>query len=232
MYAEILFLVTSVILAGLSVTHIHTVKRTTSTHVALHNEEPGHPLQSCSFGPIQAVSSGTISRSSFTVLEWSSTGFSPVPSLQRIDYFGSSALLDEDTVASCFAFAGGRGGAVLVSHSEKYHVTQFTLDNSVVGVSTSSVYYPKEGALWGLLEGTLPYGLENATTSFVVKDAIYVRIGNFCFDPEQGSIQTFAVEADIISFPTMKFSAFYLEVLSNWGGSHTCICRLTLHGNS
>ena len=101
----------------------------------------------------------------------------------------------------------------------------------MVNVSIGSGYYPKEGALWGLFEGEVPPGLENTTTSFVAERAIYVLIGNFCFDPERGSIQTFAAEANVVSFPTMKFSAFYIEVLSNWGGTHTCICRLTLHGN-
>ena len=128
-------------------------------------------------------------------------------------------------------FAGGRGGAILVSNSDNYHITHFTLDNSAVDVSTGSGYYPKRGALWGLFEGELPRGFGNATTSFVAEHAVYVLIGNFCFNPERGSVQTFATEAHITAFPAVKFSAFYVEILSNWGGSHTCICRLTLHGN-
>ena len=138
--------------------------------------------------------------------------------------------MDEDTTVSCFTFAGGRGGAVLVSNFEEYHITHFTLNNSVVGASTGSNYHPKEGALWGLFEGALPLDLVNATTSFVAKDVIYVLLGDFCFDPGHGLIQTFSVDANIVASPTIKFSAFYLGVVSNWGGSHTCVCRLTFHG--
>ena len=235
LYAEISFLVTFVTLAGHYVTQVYAFRRMASTHIALHREELSNPPQGCSVGlPVQAISSGTIPKSSFTVLEWSSTVSPPVPSFQQedIQYFGPSALLDEDTAASWFVFAGNRGGAVLISNSEKYHITQFTLDNSVVSVSTSLDCYPKEGAIWGLFEGELPRGLRNATTSFVTDDAIYVLVGNFCFDREQGSVQTFAVEAEIATLPTMKFSGFYLEVLSNWGGSHSCICHLALHSNT
>ena len=213
---------------------MYTIGQTISTVVASHSEGFGHSSRGCSLGlPIQTASSGTVSESSFTVLDWSSTSFSPIPSFEQegIRHFGPSALLDEDATASCFVFAGGRGGAAIVSNSEKYYITQFTLDNSVIDVSAGSTYYPKEGALWGLFEGALPPGLENATTSFVTTGATYMLIGNFCFSPEQGPIQTFAVEADITAtFPAVKFTAFYLEVSSNWGGSHTCICRLRLHG--
>ena len=232
--AEISFLVTLVVLVGHYVSYTYTLEQTISTVVASHSEEFGNSPRGCSLGlPIQTASSGTVSKSSFTVLEWSSTSFSPIPSFEQVGirHFGPSALLDEDATASCFAFASSRGGAAIVSNSEKYYITQFTLDNSVIGVSTGSTYYPKEGALWGLFEGALPLGLENATTSFVTEGATYVLIGNFCFSPELGPIQTFAVEADItVIFPTVKFTAFYLEVSSNWGGSHTCICRLRLHG--
>jgi len=230
--AEIGFLVVLVALTSIYVTQVCTIRRTTPAPVAPEREEFGYPPQ-CLPHPVQAGSSGAIPRSSFTVLEWTSTGFSPMSSFQHEDthQFGPSALLDEDTTVSCFTFAGSRGGAVLVSNSEKYYVTQFTLNNSMVDALAGSGYYPKGGALWGLFEGELPHGLENATTSFVAEDAIYVLIGSFCFDPEWGSVQTFATEAYVTAFPAVKFSAFYLEVLSNWGGSHTCVCRLTLHGN-
>ena len=229
--AEISFLVALAISTIVYVAQVYPLRRT-ATPTALHSEELGHPPR-CRTLPVQAGLSEAISRSFFTVLEWSSTDFSSVSpfQLEHIHHFGPSALLDEDTTVSCFAFAGSRGGAILVSNSEKYHITGFTLDNSVVNVSIGSEYYPNEGALWGLFEGELPHGLENATTSFVAERASYVLIGNFCFDPERGSIQTFAAGIDVFAFSTMKFSAFYIEVLSNWGGTHTCVCRLTLHGN-
>lgn len=230
--AELGFLVTLVVLAGIHVSKVYTLRRTTPTPVSPQKGELGR-LPQCLPLPVQVGPSETIPRSSFTVLEWLSTVFSPIPLFrhENIHRFGPSALLDEDTAVSCFMFAGGQGGAILVSNSDKYHITKFTLDNSVVDGLTGTGYYPKRGALWGLFEGELPHGLGNATTSFVAERVVYVLIGNFCFNPEQGSVQTFATEAYIVAFPAVKFSAFYIEVLSNWGGSHTCICRLTLHGN-
>lgn len=220
------------VIAGLTVNRFHTLRQPSPTTIAMRNNQSADSRESCPIGlPVQAISSGTISKTSFTVVEWSSTKISPIPSFQRdIQNFGPSALMDEDTTFSCFTFAGGRGGAVLVSNFEEYHITHFTLNNSVVGVSTGSNYHPKEGALWGLFEGALPLDLVNATTSFVAKDVIYVLLGDFCFDPEHGLIQTFSVDANIVASPTIKFSAFYLGVVSNWGGSHTCVCRLTFYG--
>lgn len=187
--AEISFLVTVVVLVGLCVSRLYILRQTIPASVASHNGGFGYSPQGCSPGhPAQAASSGTVSESSFTVLEWSSTTFSPIPSFRQegIRHFGPSALLDDDAAGSCFTFASSRGGAVLVSNSEKYHITHFTLDNSVISVSTGSSCYPKEGALWGLFEGGLPLGLKNATTSFITEEAIYVLIGNFCFSPERG----------------------------------------------
>lgn len=70
-----------------------------------------------------------------------------------------------------------------------YYISQFTFNDSAVG----SAYYPKEGALRGSLEGSLPEQLGNATTSFVTEYTIYVLIENFCFDPKREPIQTFAI---------------------------------------
>lgn len=174
-----------------------------------------------------------IDQSSFTVPEWTSTVSSSPPSFQLDDvhYVGPSALVDDHAVASCFSFAGREGGAFLVSYSLEYHISRFTLNNSVIDPVVGAAHYPREGALWGLFEGTLPKELKGAITSFVTERAIYVLIGNFCFDPERGPVQTFAIEEDVAALAAVKFSVFYVEILSNWGGSHTCICRLQLHGN-
>ena len=150
---------------------------------------------------------------------------------QEVVYLGPRALLESDSIASCFAFSGSSGGALLVSTSEKYAITRFTLDNSMVDEAVDSVYYPKEGALWGLLEGPVPERLRNTTTSFVAEDAVYIVIGNFCFSSERGPVQTFSIDGSVVSLPTIKFSVFYLEVSSNWGGSYTCLGRIWLHGN-
>lgn len=198
----------------------------------MRNEGTGYPPQGCFPGvELPAGSPPIINRSSFAAFDWSSTVVSPVPSFQSdaVHYSGPSALLDDHTIPSCFSFTGSQGGAFLVSRSANYHVSQFTLNNSAVHLMVGSAYYPKEGALWGLFEGTLPNELKNATTSFVTEYANYVLIGNFCFDPDRGPIQTFSIEENVAALAAVTFSMFYIEVLSNWGGSHTCICRLQLY---
>ena len=230
--AEISFLVTLAVFTGMYIAKLYALQREVPTDVGFRAQEFIHCPQGTS-GPLQADHPTTITRLSFTPLNWPSTGPPPSPSslTREVAYLGPDALLDDDSVASCFAFSGSSGGAVLVSTSGKYAVTQFTLDNSVVDTVVDSIYYPKEGALWGLFEGPLPEGLKNATSSSVAEHMVYVIIGNFCFSLERGLVQTFAIDDSIASFPTIKFSVFYLEVLSNWGGSHTCLGRIRLHGN-
>lgn len=192
--------------------------------------------QTCSPRPLLHVGSSSVAaRSSFTALDWLSTSFSRIPSFSPpgVDYAGPSALLEGDSKStSCFSFLGGQGGAVLISDSERYRISGFTLDNLILDPEAGLPYYPKEGALWGLFEGTLPSELQNATTSFVAERATYVLIGSFCLDPKMGSVQTFAIDDTIVAIPTMIFSVFYLEISSNWGGTHTCVCRLRLHGSA
>jgi len=85
------------------------------------------------------------------------------------------------------------------------------------------------GSLWGLLEGELPAGLEDVVISRVSAVAAYILLGSFCFVPEAGPAQTYAVEGFLAPRTELQFSVFYLEISSNWGGSHTCISRLRLH---
>jgi hypothetical protein len=231
--AEILFLITLTVVIIVHVAQSHTNLWEAPTGVGFR-EEFVHRPQGCTLGsPLQADHPPILTRVSFTALDWPSAASapSPPPLSQEVAYLGSGALLDDDSTASCFAFPGSSGGAVLVSTSNKYAITHFTLDNSVVNTVVDSIYYPKEGALWGLFEGPLPEELKNATTSFVAEHAIYIIIGSFCFSLERGLVQTFATDDIIASFPTIKFSVFYIEVSSNWGGSHTCLGRVRLHGN-
>ena len=223
------------LLIGIHVAMLYAFRREASNSVGFRAEELPHRRQECALGsPLRAGDhSPTVPQLSLTALDWpSATSLpTPPPPSPEVAYLGPGTLLDDGSAISCFAFSGSSGGAVLVSTSEKYAITQFTLDNSVVDGVVGSIYYPKEGALWGLFEGPLPEGLKNVTTSFVTEHAVYVIIGTFCFSSERGSVQTFFVDDRIASFPTIKFSVFYLEVSANWGGPHTCLGRIRLHGN-
>jgi hypothetical protein len=233
--AEIAFLVAFIGSLGFYVTQFPFLQlRAQAVSPAGTRHDGAGRLQSCPPGvQLPTDSSSIVDGSSFTAVAWPSTTFSPVPLFQSDDvYFtGPSALVDDYGAPSCFSFAGSQGGAFLIARTTEYHISQFTLNNSVVEPLVDLACHPKEGALWGLFEGTLPEWLENATTSPITDSTIYVLIGNFCFDPERGKIQTFAIEESIVASVAVKFSVFYVEVLSNWGETHTCICRLQLHDN-
>ena len=222
------------VLAGLHVAQIYAFRQQAPTRAGFHVKEFVDRAQGCSSSSLlRSENPSNITWLSFTALDWPSTTFPPTPSSlsQGVGYLGPGALLDDDSAPSCFAFSGDSGGAFLVSEFEKYTITQFTLDNTVVDTVVDSIHYPKEGALWGLFEGPLPEGLKNVTTSFVAEHIVYVVIGSFCFSPEHGPAQTFIIDSSIASFPAVQFSVFYLEVSSNWGGSYTCLGRIRLHGS-
>jgi hypothetical protein len=225
-------LVAMAIAACIHLVQFCTLRRAVTTPVGLP-EELNYRPKTCPPRPLLHVElPPIIARSSFTVLDWLSTSFSRIPSFWSpgVDCTGPSALLGSDSSTSCFSFSGSKGGVVLVSKSEKHHISHFTLDNSILDPAAGSSCYPKEGVLWGLFEGPLPGELRNVTTSFVTGGATYVLMGSFCLDPQLGSVQTFAVDDTIVAISTMEFSVFYLEISSNWGGTHTCVCRLRLHG--
>lgn len=213
------------------VVRYYTFRRGVPTSINFRAEGFIRRPQGCApISPLQADHTSTTTQLPFMALDWPSVTFPSIspPPPRGVAYLGPGVLIDDGSAASCFAFSGSSGGVILVSTSEKYSITQFTLDNTVIDTMVDSIYYPKEGALWGLFEGPLPEGLENTTTSFVAEHAAYVVIGAFCFSSERGPVQTFGTDGSI---PTIKFSVFYLEISSNWGGSHTCLGRIRLHGS-
>lgn len=232
---EISFLVTLTAVIAMHVVRFYTFRRAEATSTSFRAEGFIHHPQGCDpISPLQADHTSTTTRLvPFTALDWPSTTSPPIssPPSRGVTYLGPGALLDDDSAASCFAFSGSSGGVVLVSTSKEYTITQFTLDNTVIDTMVEPIYYPKEGALWGLFEGPLPEGLKNTTTSFVAEHAAYIVIGVFCFSSERGPVQSFSIDDSITSLPTIKFSVFYLEISSNWGGSHTCLGRIRLHGS-
>lgn len=230
-WAEISFFLAFAIVTSLHISHL-CVSQEMATGSTRSPDGFNQRNESCPLRPsLCSESSPIVAGSTFLALDWLSTTFSPIPSSwpSEVVYTGPNALLEGDFPTLCYSFLGSQGGVGFVSNSGKYRISRFTLDNSILDPATPSLFYPKEGALWGLYEGTLPNKLRNATTSFVTDHATYVLIGHFCFDPQLGSVQTFPIDDDIVATPSMEFSVLYLEVSSNWGGSHTCLCRFRLH---
>ena len=178
-----------------------------------------------------SISQFISTKQTFTSISWlsSDTALITPEDPQSVQFVGPDVLLDESDLVSCFAFSGGRGGATIVSNSSQYRIAHFTLDNSLVNGLVDSIYYPRDGSLWGLFEGEVPAGLEDVVTSRVSPKAVYVLLGSFCFAPEAGSSQTYAIDPYIASRNEFLFSVFYFRISSNWGGPHTCVSRLRFH---
>lgn len=146
----------------------------------------------------------------------------------HIRHSGPGTVFVDDGL--CFSHSGSRGGLTIVSKLLQYRITHFTIDNSAVDRITYCPYHPREGTLWGLIEGDIPSNLTTRSVHAISEKAAYVMLGTFCFDPASSTSQTYAAHGMAASYAQLKFSVFYLEIENNWGGSHTCLCHIKLHG--
>lgn len=159
-----------------------------------------------------------------------SSSLSPIISKNapRVRYSGPGTVITDNGL--CFSHLGSRGGLTIVSKRLQYRITHFTIDNSAANRITHHPYHPREGTLWGLVEGDFPSNLTTKSTHAISDKATYVTLGRFCFDPASSAFQTYAVQDTVAAHDQLKFSVFYLEIGNNWGGSHTCLCHIKLHG--
>lgn len=166
----------------------------------------------------------------FFIVEPLSSSPSPIApaNIPHINYSGPSTVLVSDGL--CFSYLGDRGGLTIISKLLQYRITHFTIDNHAANRTTYRPYHPKEGTLWGLIEGDLPSNLTTQSMYTISDKATYIILGKFCFDPVPSVSQTFSVQDIAAAHDRLKFSVFYLEIENNWGGSHTCICHIKFHG--
>ena len=166
----------------------------------------------------------------FFVVESLSSSLSPVTpaNIPPIRYVSSNTVLVNDEL--CFLHLGDKGGLTIVSKFLQYRITHFTIDNSAANRITLYPYHPKEGTLWGLIEGDLPSDITTESVLAISDKAAYIALGRFCFDPFSSVSQTYSVEDMVVAHDQLRFSVFYLEIENNWGGSHTCLCHIKLHG--
>lgn len=188
---------------------------------------PTCPPQIEGSAPLSAV---VTNNKTFSVVRPLSSSLSPISpaSVPPIHYSDPSTILADDGL--CFSHLSSRGGFTIVSKSSQYRITHFTIDNSVVDRIAYHPYHPREGTLWGLIEGDLPLGLATQSLYVISDKATYIMLGSFCFDPISSASQTYPVLDAVAVHGQLKFSVFYLGIEKNWGGSHTCLCNIKLHG--
>ena len=185
------------------------------------------PPQTEGYTPLSAA---VTSNETFFVVGPLSSPLSPIsptndPPVQRS---GPSTVLVGDGL--CLSHFGSRGGLTIVSKFAQYRITHLTIDNSAVDRIIHHPYHPKEGTLWGLIEGDVPFNLTTRSAYTVSDKAAYIMLGSFCFDPLMSVSQTYPMEHAVAVHDQLRFSVFYLEIENNWGGSHTYLCQIKLHG--
>ena len=168
----------------------------------------------------------------FFIVRPLSSPLSPIPSasVPSVHSSGPNAVLVDD--GFCFSHSDGRGGLTIVSKLRQYRITHFTIDNSAVDSAIYHPYHPKRGTLWGLVEGDLPSNLTARSMYVVSGKATYVMLAAFCFNPALSVSETYSVQDTVADHVQLKFSVFYLEIENNWGGSHTLLCHIKLHGEA
>jgi hypothetical protein len=150
-----------------------------------------------------------------------------------------SSLMDKNQYEGCFALAGHAGDVMVLFNSRSVsQISHFTVDNSQVNGIVHPIFSPRNFVVWGLVEGDrLPAVvadyLESLPSGYmphqVWERAMYIPIANFCFDPTVNITQTFPIEPRLFR-SKIAFSVIFFQITSNWGGSHTCIGKLRIHG--
>jgi SUN domain-containing protein 1/2 len=154
-----------------------------------------------------------------------------------------TAITDDLHLPSCWRVSG-QAGQLGISLSEPISVTHVTIDHLAVDMTSDIESAPRRLVLWGIIDGVdnaekwqrhiarssqLP--LHSIKGPAITNSYSYIPLKIFEYDIHAPShIQTFEVTKDIRALG-MDFGVVVLEILSNWGGSSTCLYRVRIHGD-
>lgn len=103
--------------------------------------------------------------------------------------------------------------------------------------SSSSSSKPFPSSLSSVLDSILktlqqayPSDLETAYANDHLLGPTYFRLGKWEYDRAGSAIQHFALDA-LIDYPMLRVDKVVIRVKSNWGGNHTCLYRVKVHGH-
>lgn len=113
----------------------------------------------------------------------------------------------------------------------------FGLFHSSTASSSSSSSKPFPSSLSSVLDSILktlhqayPSEPENAYANDRLLGPTYFRLGKWEYDRTGSAIQHFALDA-LIDYPMLRVDKVVVRVKSNWGGNHTCLYRIKVHGH-
>lgn len=103
--------------------------------------------------------------------------------------------------------------------------------------SSSSSSKPFPSSLSSILDSILktlhqayPSDPETAYANDRLLGPTYFRLGKWEYDRAGSAIQHFALDA-LIDYPMLRVDKVVIRVKSNWGGNHTCLYRVKVHGH-
>ncbi|KUL83115.1 hypothetical protein ZTR_11017 [Talaromyces verruculosus] len=104
--------------------------------------------------------------------------------------------------------------------------------------SSSSSSKPFPSSLSSILDSVLktlhqayPSDSETAYANDHLLGPTYFRLGKWEYDRTGSAIQHFALDA-LIDYPMLRVDKVVIRVKSNWGGNHTCLYRVKVHGHA
>ena len=161
----------------------------------------------------------------------------PLPIFSSHDLaYGSIHLVSPATLlvpvpnatASCFLFQGEKAHVHIKMESPASNLTGVSFDYSSTQAVLDPVYIPREMSVWGLYRGhmnspNIQHHLSLSTDTVTrpgPEGSSYILIA-------RGFLNPLGAECMAITFPDLllssRFEAFAVQVLSNWGGDHTCL---------
>jgi len=140
-----------------------------------------------------------------------------------------------NATASCFLFQGEKAYVHVKIESPASNLTGVSFDYSSIRVVLDPVYIPREVSVWGLYRGPMNSPeIQHHLLSLPTDTAVHAGPeGSSYILIARGFLNPLGVECMAIAFPDLlmssQFQAFAVQVLSNWGGGHTCLAPFSFY---
>ena len=156
--------------------------------------------------------------------------------------FPDKAFNDDPRVGNCWLFPG-TSGQIGFQLAKMIHPTHVSIDHIPVEIALDVGRAPRNMFIWGAIDGAFNQAIYRNITetvsissTFVSQPKIahghtFMRLASFEYDIRAPThVQTFSMEQYIVE-SDMYFGVMVLEIAGNWGGDHTCLYRVRVHGD-
>jgi Sad1 / UNC-like C-terminal len=169
-----------------------------------------------------------------------------------------AALETWDEIGDCWCSAPGKEGQaqLALTLGQRAILDEVVVEHIPASASPDPSVAPREMELWArfkpfhgqhappapsslsslldaivkTLRQAYPSDMETAYSNDRLLGPSYFRLGKWEYDQAGDAVQHFALNA-LIDDPALRVDKVVLRVKSNWGGNHTCLYRVRLHGH-